>query len=71
MIYLKKFKLLDEYQEHSIVFYEEKRNIFNTYYPIGLFSMKDFSDVEFANITIFYGEMDLVKLLCSILFRKN
>lgn len=55
MIYLKKFKLLDEYQEHSIVFYEEKRNIFNTYYPIGLFLMKDFSDVEFANITIFYG----------------
>ena len=55
MIYLKKFNLLDVSQEHNIVSYQEVRRIFNNYYPIGIFSRKDFYEVEFDNITIFYG----------------
>ena len=39
MIYLKKFELLDEIQEHYL-FDTEKRKIFNSYYPVGLFSTK-------------------------------
>lgn len=55
MIYLKSFKLLREIDEHNLVFGVERRNIFNNYYPIGLFSIKDFNEIEFDNITIFYG----------------
>ncbi len=55
MIYLKKFALLDEYQEHNLMSFEEKRQIFNSNYPIHLFSKKDFKNITFDNITIFYG----------------
>ena len=55
MIYLKSFNLLREIDEHNLVFGVERRNIFNNYYPIGLFSIKDFNEIEFDNITIFYG----------------
>ena len=55
MVYLKNFTLLDELQEHDIVCYEEIRRIFNNYYPLHLFSSKQFEDIEFDNITIFYG----------------
>lgn len=55
MIYLKIFKLLDEDDEHNIVFYRERRNIFNSYYPLGIFSTKGLFDLSFENITIFYG----------------
>lgn len=54
MIYLKRFELLDEMQEHGL-FETETRNIYNSYYPIGLFSMKRFKEITFSNITIFYG----------------
>lgn len=54
MIYLKKFELLDEIQEHYL-FDTEKRKIFNSYYPVGLFSTKGFKNIIFSNITIFYG----------------
>lgn len=54
MIFLRNFSLLDENQEHNL-FYQEKRNIFNSYYPVGLFSSKRFKDIKFSNITIFYG----------------
>ena len=55
MIYLKKFELLDEQQEHAVVFYQERRHIFNSYYPIGLFTQNNFKEIEFDRITIFYG----------------
>lgn len=55
MVYLKKFVLLDENQEHDIVCYEEIRRIFNNYYPLHLFSNKSFKNIDFDKITIFYG----------------
>lgn len=55
MKYLKSFTLLDEHQEHNVVCYEETRNIFNNYYPIGIFSRKNFKYIEFNDITCFYG----------------
>ena len=54
MVYLKRFELLDDVQEHYL-FDEDKRNIYNSYYPVGLFSMKRFKEITFSNITIFYG----------------
>lgn len=55
MIYLKNFTLLTDRQEHDIVFGKEIRRIFNSYYPIGLFSSKDLRELDFSTITIFYG----------------
>ena len=55
MLYLKRFELLNEMQEHSIVFDLERRRIFNSYYPIGLFTQNNFKEIEFDRITIFYG----------------
>lgn len=54
MIYLKKFELLNENQEHNL-FDRERRRIFNSYYPIGIFSQKEFEEITFDRITIFYG----------------
>lgn len=54
MIYLKKFTLLDENQEYDIMRYEERRR-FDNYYPLRLFSSRDFKYIDFDNITIFYG----------------
>ena len=45
MVYLRNFELLDEMQEHSIVCYEETRRIFNNYYPLHLFSTKEFKNI--------------------------
>jgi len=55
MVFIKRFNLLDENNEHCILCYDETRRIFNNNYPIGLFSRKKFQSVEFDNITIFYG----------------
>ena len=55
MKYLKSFKLLNEIQEHSIMFEQEQRRIFNNYYPLNLFSVKSLNDIDFSDITIFYG----------------
>lgn len=54
MIYLKSFDLLSIDQEHS-VYYADERTIHKTYYPIGIFSMKELKEVIFDDITIFYG----------------
>ena len=54
MIYLKRFELLNEDKEHGL-FDRERRRIFNTYYPIGIFSQKEFQEIIFDRITIFYG----------------
>jgi len=54
MVYLKKFELLNDYQEHVLTEIERRR-IFNNYYPLGIFPLKEFKTIEFDNITIFYG----------------
>ena len=54
MVYLKNFKLLDAYMEHKVT-EREIRRIFNSYYPLGIFPLKEFEYIEFENITIFYG----------------
>ena len=53
MVYLKKFKLLDEDAEHAII--GGKLNIYNDMYPLGIFPLKEFKNIEFEPITIFYG----------------
>ena len=55
VIYLKNFTLLNDIEEHGIVVGEERRKIFNNYYPLNIFPNKEFEDIEFNNITIFYG----------------
>lgn len=55
MKYLKTFTLLNEIQESDIVTYKEQRKIFNNSYPLHIFTPKEFTDIEFDNITIFYG----------------
>lgn len=55
MIYLQSFKLLDEDAEYNIARFREKRRIFNNYYPLGIFLDKMLLNIEFNNITIFYG----------------
>ena len=54
MIYLKTFKLLNDYQEKKLTEIERRR-IFNNYYPLGIFPLKELEDIKFSNITIFYG----------------
>ena len=53
MIYLKSFKLLDKDDEYSIIMY--KMNIHNNLYPLKIFSEKEFKNISFEPITIFYG----------------
>lgn len=55
MIYLKNFDLLQEIDEHNIICGAERRNIFNSNYPLGIFSIKNFFNVQFDDITCFYG----------------
>ena len=55
MVYLKSFTLLDDIGEHNIVCGKDIRRIHNNYYPLHIFSNKDFKDIAFDNITIFYG----------------
>lgn len=53
MVYLNSFKLPNSNMEDGIVLY--KKNIFNSVYPIRLFSLKEFENIKFEPITIFYG----------------
>jgi predicted ATPase len=53
MIYLKSFRLLDEDNEYSMIMY--KMNIHNNFYPLKIFPDKEFKNIEFEPITIFYG----------------
>lgn len=53
MIYLKNFKLPNDEMEIHI---RDPRRIYNgNYYPLGLFSSKELTNIDFENITIFYG----------------
>ena len=62
MTFLRNFTLLDELQEHSIVCYEERRQIFNNYYPLHLFSTKEFSMTIFVHsIKLQYFMVEMVQ----------
>lgn len=54
MLYLKSFKLLSAYEEHMIT-QEDTRKIYNSPYPLNLFPVRQFENIQFENITIFYG----------------
>ena len=53
MIFLKNFKLLSEDAEYFLL--SNKLNIHNNVYPLRIFPEKEFSNIEFEPITIFYG----------------
>ena len=52
MLYLKNFQLLSREKEYCVV---DLRKIFNNYYPLGIFTRKELSKIDFSDITIFYG----------------
>lgn len=52
MIYMKKFYLLDDFQEHYA--YDERR-IHNNTYPLHIFPDKNLKTITFKDMTIFYG----------------
>ena len=54
MIYLKSFKLVSGNLETEIPNMDSRR-IYNNYYPLHIFPEKEFENIDFANITIFYG----------------
>ena len=53
MVFLKQFRMLTEMEEY--VFLENKKNIYNNYYPLGIFWKKEMDTIECEPITIFYG----------------
>jgi predicted ATPase len=53
MVYLKSFSLLNDEAEYYILC--NKRNIFNSLYPLKIFPLKEFENITFDPITIFYG----------------
>lgn len=54
MLYLKHFKILDANGEYSVFGYEARR-IYNNSYPLGIFPEREFTEIDFEPITIFYG----------------
>lgn len=55
MIYIEELSLLNEDKEWYLIVNEEKRNIYNNVYPFKIFPEKKLSNINFSNITIFYG----------------
>lgn len=55
MIYLKNFKLPDDFGEHTIICDIERRNIFNNTYPLHIFPALKIEYLYFGEITCFYG----------------
>lgn len=53
MIFLKRFQLLSEEMEDGMIM--NKMNIHNNLYPLKLFTSKEFKNIEFDPITVFYG----------------
>lgn len=53
-VYLKNFILLNQEQEEKVRDFE-RRTCFNIFYPLGIFPDKDFKQIEFEPVTIFYG----------------
>ena len=55
MLYLKTFRILDEDQEWHLLVGGEKKTIYNNIYPFKIFPQKELTNIDFSNITIFYG----------------
>lgn len=53
MVYLKSFRLLSSDDEYKIMCV--KKRIFNNFYPLQIFPNKEFQNIKFDPITIFYG----------------
>ena len=53
MVYLERFELLSEGQEGGMLVH--RMNIYNNYYPLNIFPNKEFRNIIFEPITIFYG----------------
>ena len=53
MVYLKSFKLLRDIDEYNMI--RGKMNIYNSMYPFQIFPLKEFENIEFEPITMFYG----------------
>ena len=54
MVFLKSFELLDAVEEHYLL-EEDKRKIYNSPYPLNMFPPRNLKEINFENITIFYG----------------
>jgi predicted ATPase len=55
MIYLSSLNLLNE-KDENLIMMDKMKNIHTSFYPLKLFSEKQFEHIEFEPITIFYGE---------------
>ena len=55
MIYLKTFKLLNLRAENDIMFLLAKNISNGNYYPLNMFPVRKFENIDFEPITIFYG----------------
>ena len=55
MIYLEKFRLPSLNAEEKAL-NRERRTVFNDFYPFRLFPNRDVSQVDFSDVTIFYGD---------------
>ena len=56
MIFLKNFSLLSSKRENDIFQYQlDPRKIYNSYYPLNIFPIKQIEEINLSNITIFYG----------------
>lgn len=53
MVYLKKFRLLNNDEEYEILCF--KKRVFTTLYPLKIFPEKELEIITFEPITIFYG----------------
>ena len=53
-VYLKNLKLVSKENE-SLYFFNLRRTCYNTFYPFKIFPKKEFEEVEFEPVTIFYG----------------
>ena len=54
MKFLEKFTLLSDESSEGLIL-SGLKNIYNSYYPFKLFSYKQFDEIKFDDITIFYG----------------
>lgn len=65
-MFLNKFKLLDEDKDYEVKNYGDTRRIYNNIYPFTIFTEKQLVDIEFKDITIFYGNNGSGKSTCLI-----
>lgn len=54
MVYLKSFRLLNMLEEHNLIC--NSKRIYNSSYPCHIFPEKEFENISFEPVTIFYGD---------------